>query len=117
MIDDSNIPGFKERLEIRYDHRPALRHSFDKLGFLQFHRMAECRFHGRPPGLDLENATGVALCLELGFPTKRQKTEGCRIRRVLGPIRRQPIETWNSCRDLGAFDMNRPSRILHRGFS
>src|SRR5262245_15936139 len=26
MIDDSNIPRFKQRLEIRYDHRPALRH-------------------------------------------------------------------------------------------
>ena len=26
MIDESNIPRFKQRLEIRYDHRPALRH-------------------------------------------------------------------------------------------
>jgi hypothetical protein len=36
MIDDSNIPRFKQRLEIRYDHRPALRHGSDELGVRPF---------------------------------------------------------------------------------
>src|SRR5919201_5313127 len=30
--------------------------------------MGECELRGRPPGLNLVDATGVALCLELGLP-------------------------------------------------
>ena len=68
MIDDSHIPRFKQRLEIRYDHRPALRHGSDELGTRPFHRMGECELRGRPRVLNLVDATGVALCLELGLP-------------------------------------------------
>src|SRR5205823_10897456 len=68
MIDESNIPRFKQRLEIRYDHRPALRDGSDELGVRPFSRMDECEFCGRARGLNLVDATGVALCLELGFP-------------------------------------------------
>src|SRR2546427_443215 len=68
MIDDSNIPRFKQRLEIRYDHRPALRHGSDELGVRPFNRMGERELRGRPRGLNLVDATGVALCLELGLP-------------------------------------------------
>src|ERR671922_206214 len=68
MIDESNIPRFKQRLEIRYDHRPALRHGSDELGVRPFNRMGECELRGRPRRLNLVDATGVALCLELGLP-------------------------------------------------
>src|SRR6266404_6465411 len=68
MIDESNIPRFKQRLEIRYDHRPALRHGSDELGVRPFNRMGECELRGRPRGLNLVDATGVPLCLELGLP-------------------------------------------------
>src|SRR5437868_5362823 len=68
MIDESNIPRFKQRLEIRYDHRPALRDGSDELGVRPFNRMGECELRGRPRGLNLVDATGVALCLELGLP-------------------------------------------------
>src|SRR5207253_9204625 len=68
MIDESNIPRFKQRLEIRYDHRPALRHGFDELGVRPFNRMSECKLRGCPRGLNLVDAAAVALCLELGLP-------------------------------------------------
>ena len=68
MIDESNIPRFKQRLEIRYDHGPTLRHGSDELGVRPFNRMGECELRGRPRGLNLVDATGVALSLELGLP-------------------------------------------------
>src|SRR5213595_587535 len=68
MIHESNIARFKQRLEIRYDHRPALRHGADEPGVRPFNRMGECELRGSPYGLNLENATGVDLCLELGLP-------------------------------------------------
>src|SRR5262245_63125659 len=68
MIDESNIPRFKQGLEIRYDHWPALRHRFDELGVWPFNRVDECEPRGRPRGLNFVDATGVALCLELGLP-------------------------------------------------
>src|SRR5216117_4618675 len=68
MIDKSNIPRFEHRLEIGYDHRPALRHSSDELGVRPFHRMRECELRGRARGLNLVDATGVAFCPELGLP-------------------------------------------------
>src|SRR5262245_51161184 len=68
MIDERNISGFKERLEIRYDHRPALRHGSDELGVRPINRMGESELCGRPLGLNLVDATGVALGLELGLP-------------------------------------------------
>src|SRR4029079_8981068 len=68
MIDESNIPRFKQRLEIRYHHRPALRDGSDELGVWPFNRMGECELCGRPRRLNLVDAAGVALCLELGFP-------------------------------------------------
>src|SRR4029453_2190106 len=68
MIDESNIPRFKQRLEIRYDHRPALRDGSDEPGVRPFNRMGECELRGRSRGLNLVDATGVALCLELGLP-------------------------------------------------
>src|SRR5213075_296502 len=67
MIDESNVPRFKQRLEIRYDHRPALRDGSDELGVRPFNRMGECELRGRPRGLNLVDATGVALCLNSGF--------------------------------------------------
>src|SRR2546421_2236699 len=68
MIDESNVPRFKQRLEIRYDHRPALRDGSNELGVRPFNRMSECELRGRPRGLNLGDAAGVALCLELGLP-------------------------------------------------
>src|SRR5436190_9728421 len=68
MIDESNIPRFKQRLEIRYDHRPAHRDGSDELGIRPFNGMGECELPGRPNGLNLVDATGVALCLKLGLP-------------------------------------------------
>src|SRR3954470_22823595 len=68
MIDESNIPRFKQRLEIRYDHRPALRDGSDELGVRPFNRMGEYELRARPRGLNLVDAQGVALCLELGLP-------------------------------------------------
>src|SRR6266446_3577851 len=68
MIDESNLPRFKQRLEIRYDHRPALRHGSDELGGRPFNRMGEGELRGHSRGLNLVDTTGVALCLELGLP-------------------------------------------------
>src|SRR2546428_9429723 len=68
MIDKSNIPRFEHRLEIGYDHRPALRHSSNELGVRPFHRMRECELRGRARGLNLVDAAGVAFCPELGPP-------------------------------------------------
>src|SRR5215831_9849860 len=65
MIDESDIPRFKQRLQIRYDHWPAFRHGSDELGVGPFNRMGERELRGRPRGLNLVHATGVALCLEL----------------------------------------------------
>src|SRR5437899_10015056 len=36
-----SIPRFKQRLEIRYDHRPALRHGSDELGVRPLNRMGD----------------------------------------------------------------------------
>src|SRR5258708_25819836 len=68
MIDQSNLPGFEQRLEIRDDHRPALRDGSDELGVRPFARMRECELRGRPRGFNLEHAFGLALCLERGAP-------------------------------------------------
>jgi len=68
MIDECNIPRFKERFEIRYDHRPAVRHGSDELGVRPFNRMSECELRGRLRRLDFVDATGAALCLELRLP-------------------------------------------------
>src|SRR5256884_3210153 len=68
MIDQSNLPGFEQRLEIRDDHRPALRDGSDELGVRLFARMRECELRRRPRGFNLERAFGVALCLERRAP-------------------------------------------------
>src|SRR3954453_14851598 len=59
MINESNIPRFKQRLEIRYDNRPALRDGSDELGVRPFNRMGECELHGRPPWANYLRRIGV----------------------------------------------------------
>src|SRR5688572_13280981 len=68
MKDESNIPCFKQRLEIRQDHRPAVRHGRDEDGILPLHGMSEGELHSLPHRLNVVDATGNTLCLELRLP-------------------------------------------------
>ena len=67
MKDESNIPRFQQRLEIRYDHRPALRHGSDELGVRPFNRMVECELGGRPVGSISKTQREFPSALNSGF--------------------------------------------------